>query len=219
MKIKKVLKILGIIILIIIVLVLIHGIRNTMIIRNLQNEAEKYSNSNNFHIKATTQIDKNTTLTINQYKKNEKQLVVLERIKNGEKIKMSYYDTGDRIDLFVDAKDEKKAELGKVKEISGISLTTPLQTDNLWQTIIYGLVAQITTVNVNGYECYSINNFFSPYSLSGNSKTEYNIEKETGLARKIVLDEQITIREYEFENVDDSVFIEPDMSEYIVEEY
>ena len=52
MKIKKGLKIIGIIILIIVVLILVHTIRNTIIISDLQNKVEKYSNSNNYHIKA-----------------------------------------------------------------------------------------------------------------------------------------------------------------------
>lgn len=218
MKIKKWLKIIGIIILIIIVLILIHTIRNTIIISNLQNKVEKYSNSNNYHIKATMHISENITMNINQYQKNEKQLLVLERIVNDEKIKMSYYNIGSRIDMFLETKDEKIAELGKVNEILGVSSITPLQTDNLWQTILYSLPARITTVKVNDYECYSINNFLSPYNLLGKNKTEYDIEKETGLVRKIVLDEQITTREYEFENVDDSIFVEPDISQYTLKE-
>ena len=218
MKIKKGLKIIGIIILIIIVLILIHTIRNTIIISNLQNKVEKYSNSNNYHIKATMHISESITMNINQYQKNEKQLLVLERIMNDERIKMSYYNIGSRIDMFLETKDEKIVELGKVNEILGLSSTTPLQTDNLWQTILYSLPARITTVKVNDYECYSINNFLSPYNLLGKNKTEYDIEKETGLVRKIVLDEQITIREYEFENVDDSIFVEPDISQYTLKE-
>ena len=218
MKIKKGLKIIGIIILIIIVLILIHTIRNTIIISNLQNKVEKYSNSNNYHIKATMHISESITMNINQYQKNEKQLLVLERIVNDEKIKMSYYNIGSRIDMFLETKDEKIVELGKVNEILGLSSTTPLQTDNLWQTILYSLPARITTVKVNDYECYSINNFLSPYNLLGKNKTEYDIEKETGLVRKIVLDEQITTREYEFENVDDSIFVEPDISQYTLKE-
>ena len=47
---------------IIIVLILIHTIRNTIIISNLQNKVEKYSNSNNYHIKATMHISENITM-------------------------------------------------------------------------------------------------------------------------------------------------------------
>ena len=48
-------------------------------------------------------------------------------IVNDEKIKISYYNTGSRIDMFTETKDEKMTELGKVNEIFGISSMTPLQ--------------------------------------------------------------------------------------------
>lgn len=211
---KKIIRIIGIILIIILIFIAIHTIRNTIIICNLQNKAKKYSNSNNYHIESINHISENTTLIINQYQKNGKQLLTLERIVDDETVKISYYNTGNRIDMFTETKDEKIAELGKVNEILGVSSMTPLQTDNLWQTILYSLPTKITTVKVNDYECYSINDFLSPYNLLGKNKTEYDIEKETGLVRKIVLDEQITTREYEFENVDDSVFVEPDISQY-----
>ena len=218
MKAKKVLKIIGIILLIILILVVIHTIRNTIIISGLQNKVKQYSNSNNYHIKATTQVSENTTMIINQYQKEEKQLLILERIVNDEKVKISYYNTGSRIDMFTETKDEKIAELGKVNEILGLNSITPLQTDNLWQTILYGLPTRITTVKVNDYECYSIDDFLSPYNLLGKNKNEYDIEKETGLVRKIILDDQISMREYNFENVDDSIFVEPDISQYKIKE-
>ena len=218
MKGKKILKIIGIILLIILILVVIHAIRNTIIISGLQNKVKQYSNSNNYHIKATTQVSENTTMIINQYQKEEKQLLILERIVNDEKVKISYYNTGSRIDMFTETKDEKIAELGKVNEILGLNSITPLQTDNLWQTILYGLPTRITTVKVNDYECYSIDDFLSPYNLLGKNKTEYDIEKETGLVRKIILDDQISMREYNFENVDDSIFVEPDISQYKIKE-
>lgn len=218
MKIKRGLKIIEIIILIIIVLILVHTIRNTIIIIDLQNKVKKYSNSNNYHIKATTHINENTTMIINQYQKNEKQLLILERIVNDEKVKISYYNTGKQIDMFTETKDEKIAKLGKVNEILGMNSITPLQTDNLWQTILYSLPTKIKNVKVNDNECYSINDFLSPYNLLGKNKNEYDIEKETGLVRQIVLDEQITTREYDFENVDDSVFVEPDISQYTLKE-
>ena len=77
---------------------------------------------------------------------------------------------------------------------------------------------KITLIKVNDYKCYSINDFLSPYNLMWEHKNEYDIEKETGLVRKAVLDEQNVTREYEFENVDDSIFIEPDISQYTLKE-
>ena len=73
-------------------------------------------------------------------------------------------------------------------------------------------------IKVNDYKCYSINGFLSPYNLLGEHKNEYDIEKETGLVRKAILDEHVVTREYEFENVDDSVFVEPDISQYTLKE-
>ena len=127
MKIKRGLKIIEIIILIIIVLILVHTIRNTIIIIDLQNKVKKYSNSNNYHIKATTHINENTTMIINQYQKNEKQLLILERIVNDEKVKISYYNTGKQIDMFTETKDEKKyweiyGETGNYDSKNGVAM-------------------------------------------------------------------------------------------------
>lgn len=218
MKMKKILKIIGIILLVILIFVMIHTIRNTIIISDLQNKVEKYSNSKNYHIKAISQVSENTTMIIDQYQKGEKQLLILERIVDNEKVKISCYNNGNRIDMFTETKDEKIVELGKINEIIGMSSVQFLQTDNLWQTIIYSLPTMIKTVNINGYECYSINNFLSSNYLSGENKTEYDIDKETGLVRKLIMDEQIVTREYEFDNVDDSIFVEPDISQYTLKE-
>ena len=216
MRMKKILKIIGIILLVILIFVVIHTIRNTIIISDLQNKVEKYADSNNYHIKAISQVSENTTMIIDQYQKGEKQLLILERIVDNEKVKISCYNNGNRIDMFTETKDEKIVELGKINEIIGMSSVQFLQTDNLWQTIIYSLPTMIKTVNINGYECYSINNFLSSNYLSGENKTEYDIDKETGLVRKLIMDEQIATREYEFDNVDDSIFVEPDISQYTI---
>ena len=218
MKKKRIIKIIGIILIIILIFIAIHTIRNTIIISDLQNKAEKYTKSNNYHIKSINRINENTTLIINQYQKNEKKLVTLERTVDDETVKISYYNTGSRIDMFTESKDEKIVELNATNEILGITSMTPLQTDNLWQTILYALPTRITSIKVNDYKCYSINDFLSPYNLMGEHKNEYDIEKETGLVRKAVLDEQNVTREYEFENVDDSIFIEPDISQYTLKE-
>lgn len=116
--------------------------------------------------------------------------------------------------MFTETKEEKVATLGKINSIIGIQTIEFLQTDNLWQTILYGLPTIIRTTNVNGYECYTINNFLSPYYLAGKNKTEYYMDKETGLMMKSIIDETISTKEYEFDNVSDEIFIEPDISQY-----
>ena len=47
-----------------------------------------------------------------------------------------------------------------------------------------------------------------------NEETELYIEKETGLCLKSTIMNQTSVMEYEFDNVTDEIFTEPDMSLY-----
>lgn len=51
-------------------------------------------------------------------------------------------------------------------------------------------------------------------SLNGTYKNEVYLEKNTGLYVKSIIDESNSEREYEFDTVDDSIFSEPDISQY-----
>ena len=44
--------------------------------------------------------------------------------------------------------------------------------------------------------------------------SEIIIDKETGLFLKSTATDDVVEREYEFDNVDDSIFVEPDISQY-----
>ena len=108
MKIKKVLKIIGIIIAIFIILVVIHTIRNYIIITSLQDKISQYSNSSNYHIKSVATEDNGTIISIAYYKKDNKQVVFLERNLNGEISKISMYNNGEKTDTFWDSKENKQ---------------------------------------------------------------------------------------------------------------
>ena len=77
----------------------------------------------------------------------------------------------------------------------------------------------ITTQNINGKECYRIENYFNDV---GNSTIFY--DKETGLT--LMVDDKYTREayngpieyKYDFNNVDDSVFEEPDINLYEIKE-
>ena len=79
-------------------------------------------------------------------------------------------------------------------------------------------MSKVKKVDYNGKECYSINNFLSPYYMYGTENNEVYIEKETGLLLKQTTDDITTEKEYEFNNVEDSIFIEPDISQYTLQE-
>ena len=216
MKIKKVLKIIGIIIAILIIIVLIHTIKNYIIITDLQDKISQYSNSSNYYIKSVATEGNGTIVTMEYYKKDNKQVVFLERNLNGEISKISMYNNGERTDTFWDNTDNKTAELDSVM-IMSVNIYNGLETDNKWQTFLGCITSSIKSVNYNGKECYNIKGFMSSTSLTSEA-TETYIKKDTGLFVKSTSDNTLTEKEYKFDNVEDSIFIEPDISEYTLKE-
>lgn len=214
MKIKKVLKILGIIVVILIILLLIYTIRNYVIIRNLQNKFSQYSNSSNYYIKSVSTEKDGTIVTTEYYQKDNKQVLFLERNLNGETSKISMYNNGERTDIFWDNKENKTAQLDSGTTIS-MDIYNYLETDNNWQTFLGCLTSRIKSTNYNGKDCYLINGFMSSTSLTSEDAEIY-IDKETGLFVKTNESGIVNEREYEFDKVDDSIFEEPDISQYTI---
>ena len=216
MKMKKVLKVIGIIIAILIILVLIHTIRNYVIVTGLQDKILQYANSSNYYIKSVTTENNGTIVTMEYYKKDNKQSSIFERNLNGEISKISMYNNGERTDTFWDNKENKIAELDS-NTIMSVNIYNGLETDNKWQTFLSCITSNIKSVNYNGKECYSIKGFMSSTSLTSED-TEIYIEKDTGLLVKFIDSQTLTEREYKFNNVEDTIFIEPDISQYTLKE-
>lgn len=214
MKIKKVLKILGIIIAILIILVLIHTIRNYVIITGLQNKISQYSNSSNHYIKSVATESNGTIVTMEYYKKDDKQAVLLERNVNGEISKISMYNNGKRTDTFWENKENKTAKLDNKTTIV-VNIYNGLETDNKWQTLWSSITSSIKSTNYNGKECYIIKGFMSSTSLTSKGAETY-IEKDTGLFVKSIEENISTEKEYKFDSVEDSIFSEPDISQYVL---
>ena len=216
---KKVLKIFLIILLITLVLLLIHTIRNFVIIKGLQNNFSKYENSTNYQIKAVMKDSNTPTInTMNYYTKDGKELGIVENKNNGEIHKVSMYNNGERIDIFYDNPNEKACLLNTDTLVVKVNLYDHLATNNTWQTILGSVTARIKSTNYNGKDCYIVNNFMSPSTLTGSTKNEVYIEKDTGLFIKSIQDSIATEREYTFNNVEDSIFTEPDIGKYKIKE-
>ena len=200
MKIKKVFKIIGIIISILIILMLIHTIRNYIIITDLQSKISNYQNSKNYHIKSVANSeDGNTNTKMDYYRKNNKQAIFIERNTNGETIKLSMYDNGERVDTFIETQDSKNAKLNS-DDLMTVNIYNYLETDNKWQTFLGCITARIKSTNLNGKECYIVKGFLSSASLTSEGAEIY-IDKETGLFLKTTEVEIITERDYEFDKV------------------
>lgn len=212
MNLKKVLKIIAIILVVIIIAFLIHTIRNYVIITNLQNSISKYAESRNFYIKSIANENNGTIVTMEYYKKDDKEVVFLERNLNGEITKISMYNNGERTNTYTETEDKKIAQLDS-ENIMSINIYNNLETDNKLQTFLGSIFTRIKSEKFNGKDCYVISEFLSSMSLTNNNQENF-IEKDTGLLVKINLNGMNTEKEYEFNNVDDSIFIEPDISEY-----
>ena len=211
MKMKKILMVLGIIIAILVVIVLVHTIRNYMIITDLQNKISQYADSVNYYTKSIATV-KDGTITMEYYRKDNNQVVFLERNLNGTINKIAMYNNGEKTDTFTQTPDTKIAQLNS-GTIMSIGIYNHLETENNWQTFLGSMFASVKSTNYNGKDCYIIKGFMSSTSLTFEGAETY-IEKDTRLFIKDVEGETITEKEYEFDNVDDSIFVEPDISQY-----
>ena len=211
MKMKKILMVLGIIIAILVVIVLVHTIRNYMIITDLQNKISQYADSVNYYTKSIATV-KDGTITMEYYRKDNNQVVFLERNLNDTINKIAMYNNGEKTDTFTQTPDTKIAQLNS-GTIMSIGIYNHLETENNWQTFLGSMFASVKSTNYNGKDCYIIKGFMSSTSLTFEGAETY-IEKDTGLFIKDIEGETITEKEYEFDNVDDSIFVEPDISQY-----
>lgn len=216
-KIRKALKIFLIVVLVVILLLLIYTMRNFMIIKKLQQNVEPYLSSTNYHIKSVSTDNNGIVVTMNYYQKDSKKVCFVEKNDNGDITKRSMYNNGERTDTFTETANSKIAQLNG-KTIIAVQIFDYLQTDNDWQTFLSSITTKIKKTEYNEKECYIINDFFSVMSLTGTFKNEVYIEKDTGLYVKSIIDESSSEREYEFDNVDDSIFVEPDISQYTLKE-
>lgn len=214
--IKNVLKILFIVMAILLVILIIHTIRNYVIITNLQNKFAEYNNITNYHTKTIAREDNDTILKTDYYKKDDKQVIFMERNENNEITKISIYDNGERIDTFTESKDTKIAQLNSGK-IMSMGLYNYLENDSKWQTFLGCISAKIKSVEYNGKKCYIVKDFMSLTSLTFKGAEVY-IDKENGLFVKTIEADIENEREYEFNMVDDSIFVEPDIGQYKLKE-
>lgn len=213
---KNCLKIIGIILIILIVIFAIHTIRNYVIITNLQNKIGTYINSDNYFIESSTKQGDAVSMSLKCYKKGNKQVTFLDTISNSKKTLVSAYSNGEKNTVYTEADGLKEVNTN-IKEISTVSLHNYLETDNNWQTFINGISANVKSTTVNGKDCYLIKGFMSSTG-SASKDIEVYVEKDTGLLLKVVDGDSTTESGYEFNNVDDSIFVEPDVSQYTVKE-
>lgn len=209
-------KILLMAVLVIILILLIHIIKNFIIIKKLQQNVTPYLSSMNYHVKSVSKESEGITVTTNYYQKDHKQACFVEKDNNGHIIYIFMYSTGEKTNIFIESSNIKTAELNVDTSINSL-LYNYLQTNNGWQMLLTSVTSNIKISEYNNRECYIIDNFFSTNTLNGIHQNEVYFEKISGLPVKEIVDKTVSEKEYEFNNVDDAIFIEPDISEYTVQ--
>ena len=213
---KKVLKIIGITLLFFILIVLIHTVRNYIILSKLSNNISTYKGSNNYNAKLVTTYENGNTVTMDYYQKDNKQAMFLERNFDGEIIKLSFYDNGERVNMYTET-DSTKTVVQNTESLMSIQIFNGLEFDkdnNGFTNFLISSIAFIRSEKCNNQDCYRFTNIFAMFN-NDNSDT-WIINKETGLPVKSLNKESTVNREYKFDCVEDSIFTEPDINEYKV---
>ena len=213
----------SIILLIVLIFVVIIG-RKVIIISDLQSKANEYVNSKNYHRIVYT-YNKDETGKVEVFVLGDKKRVIRTMMIGNEKNVTEMFFDGTKTNIYIEKGDKKIAQLNQ-ELIIAESLYNALYTENLAYTVFASIPATVNNKEFNGEECYYITNFNSLYN---ESKDGIYIDKETGLVlRSVTRTETMTDGDkfilptidyvYEFNTVTEEDFIEPDISEYDVQE-
>lgn len=184
----------------------------------MQEKADIYSSNTNFHEKIILTENTETTVT-DIYQKSEKKLVVIS--KTSTDTTTSLYYNNIKCDMFYESPEGKRAKLSSSATLIEPLITNYVEVSNNWSTFLASLCTSIKKIEYNGADCYHMTgNLDSVFWVSPLGKKEMYINKDTGLCLKLVYSNGKTINcNYEFNNVSDTVFVEPDISQYtLIEE-
>lgn len=207
---KKILVKILLVVLILIFVFLGFTVRKMLIIKDLNQKVAKYINNDNYYEKIINSLG---TIT-EYYCKGDNAVLFLNH--TVEKRKLANYIKGERTNTYIETEEDKIAMLNSNSFPNKIMIIGLNYGNNIWQLFQISAVTSIKSINYRDKECYIL-------GLGYSQTTEVFIEKETGLILKRI-DKKGTSTNlfveyyYEFDNVEDSIFVEPDISEYTVKE-
>ena len=152
------------------------------------------------------------------YKKDNKQAMFMERKFDGETVKLSFYDNGERVNMYTEVGASKTVEQN-TESLMSIQIFNGLEFDknnNSLTNFLISSMAFIRSEKCDNQDCYRFTNILTMFNKD-NSDT-WIINKETGLPLKSLNKESTVNREYKFDCVEDTIFTEPDISEYKLQE-
>jgi len=234
-KFNKKMKILKIILLAVLLIFILSYLRKMMILVIVNNKISEYASSINFYIKSLTHPGiSEDMLIIEHYKKDDKYITKAKTITESMKVYANNYYNGETVNRYVkwdfDEEDtehisRKTAYLNDAENVLVPTIPNWIDISNPIMFFTTPLFSSIKSDKCNDIDCYKI----TLYSINSSHETILYIEKETGLMIRIIgagtsigVDgtryDNITDYEYKFDIVTDDDFIEPDISEYEIEE-
>ena len=212
---KKIIIRIIIIVLVVLAAVLGHTTRNYLIIKKMQDKLLEYSNKESYSIVTTSKDLENNGKTVMEfYKDGSKEVLKMNSNRDGKEISYSIYKKDGKANVYTIDESGKKTYTSDEDFVMQVSIYNLLESSSKFHTFLGAVPTTIRSKNINGKDCYEITNFKSDMSMTEVGKNVLYIEKDTGLLVEQDTQTTITTKEYNFDKIDSSIFIEPDISEY-----
>lgn len=231
-KYSKKMKILKVLLLAILLIFVLSYVRKAIILVSLSSKVNKYTSSTNYYKKSVdyTSYDDSIT-TIESYVKNEKIIDRFKLLSETQKINNTNYFNGKTVNNYCEIefdeeteqlKSRKTAQLNQDRELLAF-IPNYFDMSNPVMFFALPLFSSIESDKCNGRDCYRITVAW----FNDNYDNICYVEKETGLLIRMLTHttgpdnikyDAITNLEYKFDVVTDEDFIEPDISEYEIQE-
>lgn len=196
--------------------------RKILIISNLKNLVEDYTQINNIHAKIYNYSGHLTTdeILVN----NDKILKIHNIYTDNSLTKMILYNNADSTNIYVDNGEKKIARLNSDESVD-FEVYNYFVNESVNDFLMLSIFSDITEEYCNGKDCYKITNIPQFMDSKSNDETVY-IEKDTGLIVRIIKEnnlnsnfdiDYVTDFFYEFNTVTDEQIVEPNIEGYEVQ--
>lgn len=196
-------------------------LRNYRILEELRQTLKETQKISDYHLTTSFKIFNYGMQAMDIYRKGEKGVSIAQVITTyGQKYKTTSYFKGNRCAMYKEGnngeKYEKTVEIDEnyqlgLPQIGNWFLEEP-ETEGGTSKLWLSTRVKIGKTTYQGKECYVIEN--DRFSKDPNEHIIYYIEKDTGLIVRQIQNDINTDYSYEFGNVDDEIFKEPNIEEY-----
>lgn len=237
-KFNKKINILKLIISLILVVFIILTARKVIIISSLSKNAENTINTSNYHTVTYSYYLEDYSKTEVFSLGDKKKIITTQRKDNGiNKITIfarknessSENDKKYIANIYREVKDEKDGKIEKVVNLNQeieifVNPQNVTKTENYLQLFVYSILSSVKDTTFNGEECYYISNF---KSVNNNLEEGMYVNKSTGFPISSIAYEyknpdgtrgRVPTSDYiyEFNEVKEEEFVEPNIDEYKV---